>query len=234
MSKKDLLILIGTPSEIVAKLLDKFDREPFLVTLNRHSQKENLYSDRHITYLFDGPLENMSTYINDLPDGFESVMAVFYPSMQIGRKKLTLQSDAEILGQINVGLLSCIFMFRAIFNKYDNLPGSFVVLGSEAAKFGGNQISIYATAKGGLLSFVKGVAKEIGVSKKRINIISPSIIKTKTLENLYSSDDIQRMEKTIPLGVCGEIDDLVSAIFWLLSKESKFVTGSELALTGGR
>ena len=39
-------------------------------------------------------------------------------------------------------------MFRAIFNKYDNLPGSFVVLGSEAAKFGGNQISIYATAKG--------------------------------------------------------------------------------------
>ena len=34
MSKKDLLILIGTPSEIVAKLLDKFDREPFLVTLN--------------------------------------------------------------------------------------------------------------------------------------------------------------------------------------------------------
>ena len=82
--------------------------------LNRHSQKENLYSDRHITYLFDGPLENMSTYINDLPDGFESVMAVFYPSMQIGRKSLH-QSDAEILGQINVGLLSCIFMFRAIF-----------------------------------------------------------------------------------------------------------------------
>ena len=79
--------------------------------------------------------------------------------------------------------------------------------------------------KGGLLSFVKGVAKEIGVSKKRINIISPSIIKTKTLENLYSSDDIQRMEKTIPLGVCGEIDDLVSAIFWLLSKESNLLPG---------
>ena len=76
--------------------------------------------------------------------------------------------------------------------------------------------------------------RKLAFQKKRINIISPSIIKTKTLENLYSSDDIQRMERTIPLGVCGEIDDLVSAIFWLLSKESKFVTGSELALTGGR
>ena len=84
-NEQDLLILIGTPSEIVAQL-DKFDREPFLVTLNRHSQKENLYSDRHITYLFDGPLENMSTYINDLPDGFESVMAVFYPICRSGEK----------------------------------------------------------------------------------------------------------------------------------------------------
>ena len=235
MIKKKLLLLAGMPINCVSKLCSRFKTKPYTVLIGRNSGEGELtYIDEFIKYDFRDDPSYLESCINNLPRDFSSVDFVYYPSFQVGRKELVHQSKQEIDTQLAVGLTSCIFLTRAILKKYSSSPGSFVIMGSEAAKFGGREISVYAAVKGGLVSFVKGLAKEIARNNKRINLISPSIIVTNTLKALYGESQINELKKTIPLGRLGNVNDLVSLIHWLLSDEASFITGSVIPLTGGR
>ena len=236
MKNQSLLILAGMPFDAAFTLIEKFKEKPFVLFIGRTKpnslQKTKI--DKFIQFDLSNPPLNFINNLNKLDDSFISVKFVFYASHQIGRKKLIDQSVDEIYNQLNVGLTSCIFLTKAILEKYSKIPGSIVFLGSEAGRFGGKNISIYAALKGALSSLVMGLAREIGPEGKRINLVSPSIINTKTLSKFFNEEDLLNMQKTIPLGRIGQVSDLVSLIYWLLSDESNFISGACIPITGGR
>ncbi|SNX53830.1 3-oxoacyl-ACP reductase FabG [Thermoanaerobacterium sp. RBIITD] len=90
----------------------------------------------------------------------------------------------------------------------------------------------YSAAKGGIISFTKALAKELGPSNIRINCIAPGVVDTDM--NKYLSSDVKEdlVSKT-SLGRLGTPIEIAKAVSFLLSDEASFITGQVLTIDGG-
>jgi NAD(P)-dependent dehydrogenase (short-subunit alcohol dehydrogenase family) len=84
----------------------------------------------------------------------------------------------------------------------------------------------YSAAKGGLNSLTHALANSLG-PKIRVNAIAPGWIDTKN-STLSPQDHHQH-----PSGRVGSIDDVVSAVLFLCSKQASFIQGQTLIVDGG-
>lgn len=95
----------------------------------------------------------------------------------------------------------------------------------------------YGAAKAALIAASKSLSKELGPRKIRVNCISPAIVRTPMTEGDYSSFmgyDVLAVEAPLyPLGL-GEPEDIASVAVFLLSPGSRWLTGQNLVLDGGR
>jgi NAD(P)-dependent dehydrogenase (short-subunit alcohol dehydrogenase family) len=79
------------------------------------------------------------------------------------------------------------------------------------------------------------MAIELVPKKIRVNCISPAIVQTKLVEDLFSSlsdEAVNSIVKAHPSGL-GKPGDIASACLYLISEESRWVTGSNLVIDGG-
>jgi len=114
--------------------------------------------------------------------------------------------------------------------------GSIVNLSSLAAFLGTPDLSAYGASKGAVRQFTKTVAMDCARKgyKVRCNSVHPGIILTPMGEGILPSDKAkERMRKHIPIGEFGAPEDIAYGILYLISDESRFVTGTELVIDGG-
>lgn len=113
---------------------------------------------------------------------------------------------------------------------------SSIVFVSSIASFRGKAgISGYSATKGALNSAMRSLAMEVARQKIRVNSILPGFVMTEMIEEWkekYSEEYINGIDKEYPLGI-GYVDDVVAPILFLLSNESKWITGTELVVDGG-
>jgi NAD(P)-dependent dehydrogenase (short-subunit alcohol dehydrogenase family) len=71
--------------------------------------------------------------------------------------------------------------------------------------------------------------------KIRVNSVHPGFIWTPLVEELGKNnpDFRKQLDSLHPIGHVGEAIDIAYGILYLVSEESKFVTGSELVIDGG-
>lgn len=95
----------------------------------------------------------------------------------------------------------------------------------------------YGAAKAALIAASKSLSKELGQRKIRVNCISPAIVKTPMTEGDYTNfmgyDVLEAERPLYPLGL-GEPEDIASVAVFLLSPASRWLTGQNLILDGGR
>jgi 3-oxoacyl-[acyl-carrier protein] reductase len=90
----------------------------------------------------------------------------------------------------------------------------------------------YAAAKAGLVGFSKSMARELAARSVTVNCVAPGYIVTDMTSDL--PEDIQEMIKAqIPLGTLGTPEDVASAVGYLASEESGYITGQTLHVNGG-
>jgi NAD(P)-dependent dehydrogenase (short-subunit alcohol dehydrogenase family) len=97
--------------------------------------------------------------------------------------------------------------------------------------FGG---SLYVSAKAALEGFSKVLSLELASKGIRSNCILPGFVKTNMIDKsaaLVSKEVMDRIEKQQLLGA-GEPNDVAQTIIYLLSDESKWITGTNLLLGG--
>ena len=114
--------------------------------------------------------------------------------------------------------------------------GSIVNLSSLAAFLGTPDLSAYGASKGAVRQFTKTVAIDCARKgyKVRCNSVHPGVILTPMGEGILPSDRArERMRKHIPIGEFGAPEDIAYGILYLISDESRFVTGTELVIDGG-
>ena len=114
--------------------------------------------------------------------------------------------------------------------------GSIVNLSSLAAFLGTPNLSAYGASKGAVRQFTKTVAIDCARKgyKVRCNSVHPGIIMTPMGEGILPNDQIkERVRGSIPIGDFGAPEDIAYGILYLISDESRFVTGSELVIDGG-
>jgi len=114
--------------------------------------------------------------------------------------------------------------------------GSIVNLSSLAAFLGTPDLSAYGASKGAVRQFTKTVAMDCARKgyKIRCNSVHPGIIMTPMGQSVLPNDKArERALKSIPIGEFGAPEDIAYGILYLISDESRFVTGAELVIDGG-
>jgi 3-oxoacyl-[acyl-carrier protein] reductase len=91
----------------------------------------------------------------------------------------------------------------------------------------------YAASKAGVTGFTKSAAEALAGHNIRINAIAPGLIETEILDGVEQST-IDRIVESTPLGRIGTPEDVAELARFLLSEESRFMTGQTLVVSGGR
>lgn len=114
--------------------------------------------------------------------------------------------------------------------------GNIVNVTSVAARNGGGNGSIlYASAKGAISTFTRGLSKELVGDGIRVNAISPGLIATPFHERFTSPEQFQSLLETIPMRRAGTAEDCVGAVLFLASDAlSAYVTGQIIEINGGQ
>jgi len=90
----------------------------------------------------------------------------------------------------------------------------------------------YTTIKYALLGLVKSLASEYGAKNIQINALSPSMIETKFLDNI-NEKFVELNAYNHPLKRNALVEDITPSIKMLISKESDYMNGINIPLTGG-
>jgi NAD(P)-dependent dehydrogenase (short-subunit alcohol dehydrogenase family) len=91
----------------------------------------------------------------------------------------------------------------------------------------------YATSKGALITLGKALAMEFAPAI-RVNTICPGLIDTPMTAMLPNHNQLQETLKRYALGRLGRDDEVAEAALFLTSNASSFITGTTLAVDGGR
>ncbi len=122
--------------------------------------------------------------------------------------------------------------------------GKIISIVTDAARVGQERQCNYSAAKGGVISFTKSIAKEVGRHKINVNAVSPGATNSpmrmemlrQLKENIGEAKAAEREEKVkraYALRRIGEPEDVANAVVFLASEAARHITGQILSVNGG-
>jgi len=114
--------------------------------------------------------------------------------------------------------------------------GSIVNIASLAATYGMPYGLHYTTSKAAVIGLTRGLARELGRDRIRVNALAPSAVITEGTREFFG-EKLDRALDTIKAGQTIQRNlqpsDLAGTVLWLISDASGFVTGQTIAVDGG-
>jgi 2-hydroxycyclohexanecarboxyl-CoA dehydrogenase len=114
--------------------------------------------------------------------------------------------------------------------------GRIVNVASEAGRLGSRGGSVYAAAKGGVITFTRSIARENGRTGITANVVAPGPIDTPMLRRAVQEGGeklMAAMTSATLVGRLGTSQEVAAAIAFLTSDEAGYVTGEVLGASGG-
>lgn len=151
----------------------------------------------------------------------------------VGRKLVTEQDEAWYDFLMDVNMRSVFLCTREVVPHMGE--GSTIVnFSSQAARDGGGPgASMYATAKGAVMTYTRSMAKELGPKGIRVNALAPGTIATSFHDRFNTPENRERMKGMYPLRREGEASDVADLVTYLASNESSYLTGTCIDINGG-
>jgi gluconate 5-dehydrogenase len=144
-------------------------------------------------------------------------------------------SDADWLKLMSTNLNSAFFVARAVIPAMKaRRSGKIINICSVLSFISRPSIVPYATSKGGLAMFTKGVAVELASHNIQVNGIAPGFYKTKMNTALFTNPEFDAWVcKRTPAARWGDPEELVGAAVFLASAASNYVSGQIISVDGG-
>lgn len=131
--------------------------------------------------------------------------------------------------------LCCQQAIRLMASRHGGKGGAIVNLSSMASVFGGaGEFIDYGASKAAVEAMTVGLARELGSDGIRVNGVRPGLIATDIHGSAGDAGRVDRLAASVPLGRPGTPQETAAAIVWLLSDAASYVTGTMLAVSGGR
>ena len=142
-------------------------------------------------------------------------------------------SDQEWEDVLNINLNSTFNILKLITKgmvkrKYGRIINISSVVGATG---GAGQVN-YAASKAGLIGLTKSLSQELATRNITVNCIAPGFIETPMTEKLDDNRK-DRIISSIPANRIGTPKDLSSAVIFLASQESSYITGQTIHINGG-
>jgi NAD(P)-dependent dehydrogenase (short-subunit alcohol dehydrogenase family) len=147
-------------------------------------------------------------------------------------KSLTLE---QIRDTFNTNFFSAMELTTVLMKKKinDRQLRSIVFISSIASKFGARGFSAYSASKGALDALMKSLAVELA-PEVRANSVLPGGVRTRMTDRIFENTEmVAKFERDYPLGI-GEATDIVNAVEFLISEKSRWITGQQMIVDGGR
>jgi NAD(P)-dependent dehydrogenase (short-subunit alcohol dehydrogenase family) len=91
----------------------------------------------------------------------------------------------------------------------------------------------YATTKGGLVTFSKGLSAMLAPRGIRVNLIAPGPVWTPLVATTTDPEELAHFGEGSAFGRPAQPAELAGAFVYLASREATYVTGATVAVTGG-
>ncbi len=165
---------------------------------------------------------------------FESLSGVVYAPGTILLKPFHRYSNDEIISDFTVNTLGAVKVLRATLPLLKKEKEASVVLFSTVAVQTGMPFhASISMAKGAVEGLTRSLAAE-WAPFIRVNCIAPSLTDTPLAEKLLASPEKKEASaKRHPLNKVGSVEDLASAVLFLLTPQSSWISGQVLHVDGG-
>ena len=148
-------------------------------------------------------------------------------------KRITKMSEEEWDLVLDVNLKSQFLCVREVVKGMIDQGHGRIINISSRAWLGGFGQANYSAAKGGVISLTRTLAIELAKHGITANAIAPGAIDTPILAPL-STEQIDRIKSTIPVGRLGRPEDIAYAVKMFASPEASYMTGQTIYVCGGR
>jgi 2-hydroxycyclohexanecarboxyl-CoA dehydrogenase len=112
--------------------------------------------------------------------------------------------------------------------------GRGVSIASDAGRVGSSGEAVYSACKGGIIAFMKTLAREHARQGITFNSVCPGPTDTPLLDSFDESGRLaQALERAIPMRRLGRPEDFPGIVAFLLSDEASFITGQTVSVSGG-
>ncbi|MEO1574672.1 MAG: 3-oxoacyl-ACP reductase family protein [Pseudomonadota bacterium] len=151
----------------------------------------------------------------------------------VARKPLAEMDDEFFDYVMRLNVTSTFLVMKAAVPHMTG-GGAVVNLASQAGRDGGGPgASAYSASKGAVMSFTRGMAKELGPSGIRVNCICPGMIAT-TFHDQFTKDAVRaNVAAATPLKREGQATEIADLVAYLASEESSFINGASIDINGG-
>jgi 3-oxoacyl-[acyl-carrier protein] reductase len=161
--------------------------------------------------------------------------AALYGALHGGRFDGIAEAEWDACMAVNVkGIWNC--CKAAVPAMRQAGGGSIVNIASLAATYGMPYGLHYTASKAAVIGITRGLARELGRDRIRVNALAPSAVLTEGTSEFFG-DRLDRALQTIKTGQTIQRNlvpaDLTGTMAWLLSDASAFVTGQTIAVDGG-
>lgn len=136
---------------------------------------------------------------------------------------------------IEVNLRGSFYLAREVARKMQRKGGGNIVLVSSVNGVrAGHWQGIYSISKAALISMAKAMAREYAVDGIRVNAVLPGLTDTRFASALTQDEKIlQSFLRQVPMNRIAQPEEIASAVLYLVSPASSYVTGVCLPVDGG-
>tara|TARA_B100002051_G_C16730185_1_gene637776 strand:+ start:1400 stop:2137 length:738 start_codon:yes stop_codon:yes gene_type:complete len=208
-------------------------------TLILVGRKKNIFKDYKNTHFFEvdlNEIENLKKKIQSISKKFKKIDGFVHSAAQNQSKNIDKISVLDWTRIINVNLTSAFIICKELKKNFKRSKKSSIVLISSIA---GHRKSVvsgvhYVASKSGIIGLTKQLSHEFGKEKIRINCISPSQTLTPMLKKSMTKNQMNSLQKNIPLQRFAETQEQSNVIIFLLSELSSYIHGTSINVDGGQ
>jgi 3alpha(or 20beta)-hydroxysteroid dehydrogenase len=152
----------------------------------------------------------------------------------IYQPKRLVDTDLELWDRhMRINQTGCFLGMKAVVEPMERSGGGSIVnISSGAGLRGSPQTFAYSATKWALQDMTKSAAMDLARRKIRVNSVHPGPIETDMIAFRSPEENARRL-KMVPMKRNGSADEVARLVLFLLSDESSYITGSEVAVDGG-
>jgi 3-oxoacyl-[acyl-carrier protein] reductase len=146
---------------------------------------------------------------------------------------LMLMSDEDWDSLMKTNLTSLFHCCKAVIRKMiPERRGKIINISSVSGILGTAGQTNYAATKGGVISFTKSLARELGPFNIHVNAIAPGLIESEVVSKM-PKEKVESIIKSSSLGRIGKPEEVAKVVLFLASDDSNYITGQTIVVDGG-